>query len=95
MTKNKIFTFKDDLKKRLKNPEFKKAWDESETEYQLARQIIEKRLAKQFSQRDLAKNVKTSQAAISRLESMNSNPSLSFLKKVAFALGKKVVVSFK
>jgi len=95
MNQNKIYTFQDDLKRRLKNPQFKKAWQESETEYLIACQIIEKRLAKKYSQRDLAKKIHTSQAAISRVESMNGNPSLSFLKKIASALGKKVVVSFE
>ena len=95
MNQNKIYTFQDDLKKRLDNPEFKKAWQASEVEYQIAKQMIEKRLVKKLSQRDLAKKVKTSQAAISLVESMNANPSLSFLKKIALALGKKVVVSFE
>lgn len=95
MTKQKIYTFEDDLRESLKDPEFKKAWNESEPEYLLSKQIIEKRLAKKLSQRDLAKKVHTSQAAISRIESMNANPSLSFLKKIAIALGKKVVISLE
>lgn len=89
----KLYTFQDHLKESLKNPEFKKAWDESEAEYLLAKQIIEKRLAKKLSQRDLAKKVRTSQAAISRIESMNANPSLAFLKRIAAALGTSVHVS--
>lgn len=89
--KNKFYyTFEDDLKERLKNPKFKKAWEETEVEYQLARQLIEKRLAQKMSQRDLAKRVKTSQAVISRLETMNENPSLSLLKRLAQALGVKI-----
>jgi len=93
MTKQKIYTFEDDLRDSLKDPEFKKAWDESEPEYLLSKQIIEKRLAKKFSQRDLAKKMHTSQAAISRIESMNANPSLSFLKKVATALDSTIHIS--
>jgi ribosome-binding protein aMBF1 (putative translation factor) len=85
--KNGLYTFQDDLKESLKDPEFRQAWQESEAEYLLACEIIEKRLAKKYSQRDLAKKVHTSQAAISRIESMNANPSLSFLKRIANALG--------
>ena len=89
--KNKLYyTFEEDLKERLKNPKFREAWEETEVEYQLARQLIEKRLAKKMSQRDLARKVKTSQAVISRLETMNENPSLSLLKRLAQALGVKV-----
>ena len=49
--------------------------------------------AKKNVQRDLAKNVGTSQAAISRIESMNGNPSLSLLKRIAKALEVKLVIS--
>ena len=72
--KNKlIYTFEQDLAKRLKNPEFKKAWEESEIEYQLAKKLIEVRLAQKLSQRGLAKKVKTSQAAIPLLIQNTNN----------------------
>jgi ribosome-binding protein aMBF1 (putative translation factor) len=86
--KNKLmYAFDDHLKESLKRPGFRKAWKESETEYALAKQIIEKRLAKKMSQRELAIKLKTSQAAISRVENMGGNPSLDFLKRLAHGLG--------
>ena len=95
MTKQKIYTFEDDLKKRLKNSEFKKAWKESEPEYFLAKQLIKKRLAKKLSQRDLAKKIHTSQAVVSRIESMSGNPSLNSLKSLATALNCQLHITFK
>jgi ribosome-binding protein aMBF1 (putative translation factor) len=95
MNKQKIYTFQDDLQESLKDPNFKKAWDNSEAEYQLSCQLIEKRLAKKLSQRDLAKKASTTQAIISRIESMNGNPSLHFLKKIASALDAKLSISIK
>lgn len=92
--KNKLYTFEEDLKRRLRNPEFRKAWEESETEYLLAKQLIKKRLAKKMSQRDLAKKLKTSQAVISRIETMSGNPSLSLLKRIAEALDSKLTLQF-
>ena len=86
MSKQKLYTFEDDIKYRLKDPEFKKLWEASEPEYQLAKQVIEKRLAQNLSQRDLAKKLKTSQAAVSRIESMQGNPSLLFLKRLSLSL---------
>ena len=86
----KIYTFEDDLKKRLKNPEFKKVWEESEPEYQLAKQLIGKRLKQKMSQRDLAKKVGTTQAIISRIETMQANPSLSLIKRIAQTLNLKL-----
>jgi len=93
--KNKLlYSFQDDLRQRLKDQAFKKAWDEAETEYQLAVQLIEKRLAKNVSQRTLAKQLKTSQALLSRIETMEANPSLSTLKKIAAALGSRLEIRF-
>lgn len=93
--KNKFtYTLDDDLKKRLKNPEFKKAWEESELEYLLAKQLIENRLKRKMSQRELAKKVKTTQAVISRIETMQANPSLSLLKRIAQTLNLKLNLSF-
>lgn len=90
--RNKIYTLKDDLKKRLRDPKFRQLWRESEVEYQLARKLIERRLMQKISQRDLAKKAKTTQAVISRVESMNSNPSLGLLKKLAKALDSRLEI---
>lgn len=93
--KNKIYTFEDHLRESLNHPEFKKAWEETEVEYQLAKELIEKRLYKKMSQRELAKKAETTQAVISRIETMEANPSLSLLKKIAETLDKKLVINFK
>lgn len=93
-TDRPIFTLQDHLKILLKNPKFKKEWEDSETEYQLSCKLIEARLKRNLSQRALAKKVGTSQAAIARIEGMNANPSLSFLKRISAALGTKLQISF-
>lgn len=94
--KNKLYyTFEEDLKERLKNPKFRKAWEESEAEYILAKKLIEKRLKNKMSQRALAKKVKTTQAVISRIETMNANPSLNLLKRIASVLDSKLILNFK
>lgn len=95
MKKRKEFTFRDHLKILLKNPEFKKEWEDSEVEYQLGRRLIEARLKRKMSQRALARKVGTSQAAISRIEAMNGNPSVALLKRIASALNTKLTISFK
>lgn len=91
--RNKLFyLFQNDLKERLRNPKFSKAWVESELDYQLARQLIKKRLEKKLSQRALARKAKTTQAVISRIETMNANPSLALLKRISEVLNTKLVV---
>lgn len=89
------YTFEDDLKRRLKDPAFRVAWEESEVEYLLAKQLIEKRLQKKLSQRELAKRAKTTQAIISRIETMNANPSLNTLQRIATVLNTKLTIAFK
>lgn len=94
--KNKLlYTFEDDLAKRLKNPAFKKAWIYSEPEYHLAKQLIEKRLQKKLSQRALANKLNTTQAVVSRLETMQANPSLGLLKRIAQVFGTKLALTFQ
>ncbi len=93
MKKRLVYTFRDHLKESLEDSEFKKAWKESEAEYLLAKQVIEARTRKNLSQRDLARRVGTSQAAISRIEAMSANPSLNFLKRLSSALGVKLSIS--
>ena len=76
-----------------KNPEVKKHYDEMEPEYQLKAQIIEARLAKGLSQKELAKLVGTQHSAVSRYEKEDCfQMSIRQLNKLANALGKKVEI---
>jgi len=94
--KNKLaYTFQDHLKESLKDSKFKKVWKKSQVEYNLACTLIEKRLAKNMSQRNLAKKIMTTQAVISRIETMSANPSLFLLKRLAKALDSKLILQFK
>jgi len=94
--KNKLaYTFQDHLKDSLKNPQFKIAWKKSQVEYNLASALIKKRLSKNMSQRSLARKVNTTQAVISKIETMTSNPSLLLLKRLAEALDSKLILQFK
>ena len=93
--KNKLYTFDEHLKESLKDSEFRKVWEDSEPEYLLAKELIKKRLKKKMSQRDLAKKLNTSQAVISRIETMNANPSLLLLKKIAKVFDAKLQLNFR
>ncbi len=95
MARNKIYTFDQYFNEAIKDEGFRKAWEKEEPKYLLAKAIIQKRLAKKMSQRELAKKAKTSQAIISNIETMNANPSINQINKIAKALGSKLVVSFK
>ena len=94
MQKSKLgTTFEEYLSEQLRDPEFKKIWESSEADYQIARQMIKARLAKNMSQRALAKKANTTQARICEIEGQNANPSLATLKRISGALGIKFQLS--
>ena len=82
-------------KRLLKNKKIQKAYDVLGPEYTFIRMIIRRRMEQGFTQQDLARRVGTKQAAISRLESGRSNPTVSFLRNVAEALDNELNISLK
>jgi len=85
--------FKDRLKKDLRDPEFRKAFDEEEVYASLAIQIAKIRQKKNLTQQELAKRLHTTQQNISRLEDINNRScSLKTLIKVARMLDKQLKV---
>lgn len=79
--------------KLLKNKDVKKAYDELGPEFIIIAKLIDKRIKQGMTQTQLAELVGTKQTAISRFESGTYNPSMSFLFKIADALGTKLTVS--
>ena len=77
----------------MNNPKFKVEYDKLAPEYEIIESIIRKRIEKNMSQSEMAAKMGTKQSALSRLESGTYNPSLSFLKKVAYALDSKLSIS--
>ncbi|MCL5435448.1 MAG: helix-turn-helix transcriptional regulator [Patescibacteria group bacterium] len=82
-------------KQLMKNPAFKKAYEESEVEYQIARVIIKARIENGYTQKQLAKKLNTKQSVISRVENAKTIPSISFLKRVAGVLDTSLQVQFR
>jgi transcriptional regulator with XRE-family HTH domain len=87
--------WKEHKKRLLKEPEFKKEYEALEPEYKLASSLIRLRLAKGLTQEQLAKLLNTKQESIARLESGNSLPSLSTVKKVAAALDAELEINLR
>lgn len=87
--------FQTHKKQLMENPTFKKAYEESELEYQIARALIKARLERGYTQKELAEKLQTRQSVISRVENAKTVPSLSFLKRLAEALDVSLQVQFK
>lgn len=84
----------DYLKKQLKDPEFKRLWNESEPAFQAGSAMIKARIEARLSQRQLAYKAKTTQAVVSRIENMTVSPTIGLLQKMAQAMGKRLEIKF-
>ncbi len=77
---------------QMKNPEFRAAYDALELEYTLIRELIDLRIKRGLSQRELARRAGMQQPTLARVES-GKTASLRTLRRVADALNADVRVS--
>jgi len=95
MKKGKVRTFQSRLREEMKNPDFKKHYQEERQALKLAMKIVELRDQKGLSQQELAKLMGTSQQAISRIESGEYEGfTLKTLEKIAGSTGMRVKIEF-
>lgn len=87
----------EDYKKDMlaRNPKLRKLYAKPDLKWDIKRLVMFARVEKGWSQEKLAKKVSTAQESISRLEGARMLPSLTFLERVAKALGKRVKVTFE
>ena len=87
---------KDMLKKELRNPEFRKAYDEEDLPARLAIRIAKLREAQGLSQQTLARKMGVTQQALSLLENPSSaRYTLRTLQRIAVALDRELVVQLR
>ena len=92
--RRKLMTWEEHRKQLMKDPKVHQACLELQPEFAIIRKVIESRVKKGVSQKELAKRMKTKQSAISRLESGYANPSLNFLQRLAKALNSRLEIRF-
>ena len=78
--------FQELLQEQLKDPDFKKEWDDIQPEMDVIRAMIDARIEQNLTQKELAARTGIDQADISKLENGTRNPSLKLLKKLASGL---------
>ena len=86
--------FRDLLNEQLKDPEFKKEWDDIQPEMDVIRAMIDNRIAQNLTQKELAERTGINQADISKLENGTRNPSLKMLKRLAAGMGMALKIEF-
>lgn len=86
--------FRDLLNEQLKDPKFKKEWDDIQPEMDVIRAMIDNRIAQNLTQKELAERTGINQADISKLENGTRNPSLKMLKRLAAGMGMALKIEF-
>lgn len=92
--KRQHLDFDEFLKESLKNPKIKAEYDRLQPEFAVINAMIEARVKKGLTQKELASKIGTKQSVISRLESGKANPSVAFLKKFAQAINSNLQIKF-
>ncbi len=86
--------FNDFLNEQLKNPEFRKEWEDIQPEMDVIRAMMEARISQNLTQKELAERTGINQADISKLENGTRNPSLKLLKRLADGMGMTLKIEF-
>ena len=76
----------------LQNEDVAKEYKKMAPRYAIIAQLVQARARKGITQKELAQKLGTKQSAIARLESGNTNPSISFLEKIASVMGYKLTI---
>lgn len=90
----KFDTLEEVMAEALKDPEFKKEYDRQQPEFEIINKIIEARIKKKLTQKEIATRMGTKQSALARLESGHANPTIGFIQKLATALGTDITLTF-
>ena len=95
MKKVRLENIEIDLREKLKDEKFRKAYELECAKVALAQKIAELREEKHLRQVDLAKKLGVSQQFISQIETaQESNLTLDTLLKIAISLGRGLKISF-
>lgn len=82
------------LKEELKDPEFKKYFDEYGKQLEIAYTILQLRKKEGLSQAELAKKIGTKQSNVARMEAGEQNFTTEMLQKIATALNRNLKIEF-
>ena len=87
-------SFEKYLANELKDPKFKRYYDEYGKQLEVAYQILQLRKKKKMSQSELAKKIGTKQSNIARMESGQQNFTTDTLQRIASAFNRDLKIDF-
>ena len=86
--------FEDYKKECMKDPEFKKGYEELKPEMAVVRAILDARRISHLTQKELAEKTGINQADISKIENGTRNPSIRLLQRLADGMDMVLNISF-
>jgi ribosome-binding protein aMBF1 (putative translation factor) len=85
-------THKEALARMMKRPGFKEAYDALEPEFAIYDAILEARIKKNLTQKQLAQKVGIAQSALARIESGKISSTIATIQKILANVGLKLTV---
>jgi len=79
--------------KLMQDPEFVAEWQRQAPQREIMRMLIEERIKRKKTQKELAEEIGVKPSSLSRLESGSHSPSLAYLSKIAEALGRRLEIN--
>ena len=94
MTKGR--SLQEHISEKMKEPEFRKAWNDLDAEFNILEMVIKAREEAGLTQEELARRIGTKQPALSRLERGGfQKAKIETLVKIANALNVKLTIQFQ
>ena len=86
--------FDDFFDEQMKDPEFKKEYNNLQPEFDVIRAIIDARTNQNLTQKQLSEKTGIKQADISKLENGTRNPTINLLKRLADGMDMILKIEF-
>lgn len=87
-------TLKQYKNEQMKNPEFVQAYEDIQPEMSVVKAMVEARLSRNMTQKELAEATGIAQGEISKLENGTRNPSIKLLQRLAEGMNMALNISF-
>ena len=87
-------TLKEYKAMKMKDPEFAAAYAEIQPEMQVIRAMIDARISRNMTQKELSDRTGIAQTEISKLENGTRNPSIRLLQRLADGMGMVLQIAF-
>ena len=81
--------------RKMQEPEFADAYEEVQAEMNIVRALVDARISRNLSQKELSEKTGITQTEISRLENGTRNPTVRLLQRLADGMDMVLDISFK